>query len=122
MVVVDGVIVTVPRSELVGVVAPVNVACSGPVARNGARRDRGSGSSRFRSDSHGGAVALGHASAVGMVETFPYLLCLDSSVLNRGRAARQSPVSARPEIANKSKTTTNPQNRHCRNERNVRRI
>jgi len=43
---------------------------------------------------HVDAAALGHAPAIGMVETFHDLLTLDTSVLNRGRDARQFTVSA----------------------------
>src|SRR5437762_11725404 len=47
-----------------------------------------------RSGDHDDAAALGRAPAVGMAETFHYLLTLDSSVLDRGRDARQFPISA----------------------------
>ena len=55
----------------------------------------------FGPDAH--AASLGHSPAVGMVETFHYLLTLNSSVLNRGRDARQVSVSAQASLVDESK-------------------
>src|SRR5262249_33846636 len=61
-----------------------------------------------RSGGHDDAAALGRAPAVGMAETFHYLLTLDSSVLDRGRDARQFPISAPTAHEDESKHPARP--------------
>ncbi|MGZ5948648.1 MAG: hypothetical protein ACXWO1_00720, partial [Isosphaeraceae bacterium] len=56
------------------------------------------------------AASLGHALAFGMAETFHYLLSLDSSVLNRGRDARQATISAQVALVDQSKHPAIPLN------------
>src|SRR3954467_8656728 len=52
---------------------------------------------------HVDAAALGHAPAIGRFQTFHDLLTLDTSVLNRGRDARQFTVSAQAALVDESK-------------------
>ena len=60
----------------------------------------------------------GRAAAVGMVETFHYLLRLDSSVLDRGRDTRQLTISAQAAHEDESKRSAksfkSPSNSHAR--------